>query len=74
MHWLIKWKKWYWQNLFVYKRFERAKIWIFLIKKREDAGTKHLNNPNALIECWNMMNDVYDNINDSNPIRKRKKN
>ena len=45
----------------------------FLIKKREDAGTKHLNNLNAFIECSNTMDDVYENINDYNPIRKRKK-
>ena len=36
----------------------------FLIKKREDAEMKHLNNPNAFIECSNTMHDVYDNIND----------
>ena len=30
------------------------------IKKREDVGIKHLNNPNAFIECSN----AYDNIND----------
>ena len=45
----------------------------FLIKKREDAGIKHVNNPNAFIECSNTMDDVYENINDYNPIRKRKK-
>ena len=45
----------------------------YLIKKREDAGIKHLNNPNAFIECSNTMDDVYENINDYNPIRKRKK-
>ena len=44
-----------------------------MIKKREDAGIKHLNNPNAFIECSNTMDDVYENINDYNPIRKRKK-
>ena len=44
----------------------------YLIKKREDAGIKHLNNPNAFIECSNTMDDVYENINDYNPIRKRK--
>ena len=44
----------------------------FLIKKREDVGIKHLNDSNALIECSNMMDDVYKNINDYNPIRKRK--
>ena len=45
----------------------------YLIKKREGAGIKHLNNPNAFIECSNTMDDVYENINDYNPIRKRKK-
>ena len=44
-----------------------------LIKKREDAGIKHLNNPNAFIKCSNTMDDVYEYINDYNPIRKRKK-
>ena len=33
---------------------------------------KNLNNPNAFIECSNTMDDVYENINDFNPIRKRK--
>ena len=44
-----------------------------MIKKRKDAGIKHVNNPNAFIECSNTMDDVYENINDYNPIRKRKK-
>ena len=44
-----------------------------MIKKHEDAGIKHLNNPNAFIKCSNTMDDVYENINDYNPIRKRKK-
>ena len=34
----------------------------FLIKKREDAGIKNLNDPNAFIEYLNTMNDVYNNI------------
>ena len=45
----------------------------YLIKKREEAGTKHLNNLNAFIERSNTMDDVYENINNYNPIRKRKK-
>ena len=44
----------------------------FLIKKWEYAGTKHLNDPNAFIECSNTMDDIYENINDYNPNRKRK--
>ena len=44
----------------------------YLIKKREDAGIKHVNNPNAFIKCSNTMDYVYENINDYNPRRKRK--
>ena len=43
-----------------------------LIKKRENAGIKHLNDLNAFIECSNTMDDVYENIDDYNPNRKRK--
>ena len=43
-----------------------------LIKKRKDARIKHLNDPNAFIECSNTMDDVYENIHDYNPSRKRK--
>ena len=39
----------------------------FLIKKCENAGTKHLNDPNAFIECSNTMDDIYENIDDYNP-------
>ena len=31
----------------------------FLIKKREYAGIKHLNDPNAIIDCSNKMDDDY---------------
>ena len=44
----------------------------FLIKNREDVGIKYCNDPNAFIECSNRMDDVYQNINDYNPSRKRK--
>ena len=44
----------------------------FLIEKRENAGIKHLNDPNEFIECSNTMDDVYVNNNDYNPSRKRK--
>ena len=43
-----------------------------MTKKRKDAGTKHLNDPNAFIECSNTINDVYENIDEYNPNRKRK--
>ena len=44
----------------------------FLIKKHKNAGTKHLNDPNAFIECSNTMDDVYENIDNYNLSRKRK--
>ena len=42
-----------------------------MFKKRENAGTKHINNPNAFIECSNTMDDAYENIHDYNSSRKR---
>ena len=44
----------------------------FLVKKREDAGIKHLNVQKAFIEYSNTINDVYENIDHYNPNRKRK--
>ena len=44
----------------------------YLNKKLEDAGIKHINNQNAFINCSNTMDDVYVNIHDYNPSRKRK--
>ena len=43
-----------------------------LIKNRENAGIKHLNNSKAFIDCSNTMDDVYENIDNYNPNRKRK--
>ena len=44
----------------------------YLIKKRENVGIKHVNNLNTFIECSNIMDDVYENIHDYNPNRRRK--
>ena len=45
----------------------------YLIKKLENAEIKHLNDPNAFIDCSITMDCVYQNINDYNPRRKIKK-
>ena len=42
----------------------------FLIKKGKNAVIKYLNDPNAFIECFNTMDDVYENIDNYNPRRK----
>ena len=59
-------------KIYLYARDLSEPKYEYLIKKREDAGIKHLNNPNAFIECSNTMDDVYENIDDYNPSRKRK--
>ena len=43
-----------------------------MFKKRKNAGIKNLNDPNAFIEYPNTMDDIYNNIDDYNPKRKRK--
>ena len=60
-------------KIYLYARDLSEPKYEYLIKKREDPGIKHLNNPNAFIECSNTIDDVYENINDYNPITKIKK-
>ena len=43
-----------------------------LIKNRENAGIKHLNDLKAFIDCSNTMDDVYENIDDYDVNSKRK--
>ena len=59
-------------KIYLYARDLNKPKYKILIKKRKDAGIKHLNDPNAFIECSNTMDDVYENINDYNSNRKRK--
>ena len=44
----------------------------FLIKKRKDVRIKHLNNSKTFLEYSACIDDVYNDINDYNPNRKRK--
>ena len=62
----------YIDKIYLYARDLSEPKYEYLIKKREDVGIKHINNPNAFIECSNTMDDVYENINDYNPSRRRK--
>ena len=59
------------EKIYLYVRDLSKPKYEYSIKKR--AGIKHLNNPNAFIECSNAIDDVYENIDDYNPTRKRKK-
>ena len=60
-------------KIYLYARDLSETKYEYLTKKREDVRIKHLNNPNTFIECSHTMGDVYENIKDYNPIRKRKK-
>ena len=44
----------------------------YLINKREKVGLAHFNDPKAFIEYSNDMQDVYKNIEDYDPGKKRK--
>ena len=60
-------------KILLYARDLNEPKYQILIKKREDdAGINHVNDPNAFIECSNMMDDVYENIDNYNSSRKRK--
>ena len=59
-------------KLYLYAKYLSEPKYEYLIKNRENAGIKHVNNGNAFIECSNTVDDVYESINDYNPNRRRK--
>ena len=59
-------------KVYLYSRDLNEPKYKILIKKCEDAGIKHLHDPNAFIKCSNTMDDVYENIHNYNSSRKRK--
>ena len=59
-------------KIYLYARDLNKPKYQFLIKKREDAGIKYVNNPNAFIVCSNTMDDVYEDIDNYNPKRDKK--
>ena len=59
-------------KMYLYAKDLNGPRYEFSIKKRENAGIKHLDDPNAFNECFDTMDDVYENINDYNLSRKRK--
>ena len=54
------------------QRIHLKKKYQYLINKREKVGLNHFNDPKAFMEYSNDMQDVYKNIEDYNPIKKRK--
>ena len=59
-------------KIYLYAKDLSESKYEYLIKNRENAGIKHLNDSKAFIECSNTMNDIYENIDNYNLSRKRK--
>ena len=59
------------EKIYLYAKDLSEPKYQFLIKKSEDAEIKNLDYPSAFIEYSNTMDDVYNNIGDYNPRRKR---
>ena len=59
-------------KIYLYAKDLYAAKYQYLINKREKVGQNHFDDPKAFIEYWNDMQDVYKNIKDCNPRKKRK--
>ena len=59
-------------KIYLYAKDPYEKKYQYLIKKREKVGLNHFNDPKAFMEYSNDMQDVYKNVEDYNPIKKRK--
>ena len=59
-------------KIYLYAKDLSESTYEHLIKNRENAGIKHLDDSKAFIGCSNTMNDAFENIELYNPNRKRK--
>ena len=59
-------------KIYLYAKNLHEPKYEYLINKREQAGIKNLNDPHALIEYSDDMNDVLDDINNYNKNRDKK--
>ena len=57
---------------FLYPKGSYEAKYQYLIKKPENAGTKHFNDCRAYIEYSNDMDNIYENIEEYNQNKKRK--
>ena len=71
---LIKEQDWHdvINKIYLYARDLSEPKYQFLIKKLEDAGIKHVKNPNAFIACSDTMDDVYKDADNYKPKRDKK--
>ena len=59
-------------KIYLYAKNPYEKKYQYLINKREKVGLNHFNDPKVFMEYSNDMQDVHKNIEDYNPIKKRK--
>ena len=59
-------------KIYLYAKDTYEKKYQYLINKREQAGIKNLNDPQAFIEYSSDMNDVLEDINNYNKNRDKK--
>ena len=59
-------------KIYLYAKDQCKEKYQLLINKRESTGLKYLNDPKAFIEYWNDMDNVFKNIEEYNPNKKRK--
>ena len=59
-------------KIYLYAKDPYKAKYQFLIHKKEGTGLKHFNDSKAFTEYSNDMNDIYKNIEDYNPNKKRK--
>ena len=59
-------------KIYLYAKDTYEKKYQYLINKHEKVGLNHFNDPKAFMEYSNDMQDVYKNIEDYNPTKKRK--
>ena len=59
-------------KIYLYAKDPYETKYQYLINKREKVGLDHFDDPTVFKEYSNDMQDVYKNIEDYNPIKKRK--
>ena len=59
-------------KIYLYAKDPYEAKYQYLVNKREKVGLNHFNDPQAFMEYSNDMEDVYKNIEDYNPMKKRK--
>ena len=59
-------------KIYLYAKDLEEPKYQLLIKKREQAGTKNLEDPAAFIEYINNMDDIYGDLEDYNKKRKKR--